>query len=78
MTLQEFKETLNRQPFVPFRITLSSGQSFEVRHPETAFLSRTSIYIGAGGFEDGVPAEYHICSLLHVTSIEPIDAAKAT
>jgi hypothetical protein len=37
-------------------------------------LSRTSIYIGTGDLEDGVPAEYRICSLLHVTSIEPIDA----
>jgi hypothetical protein len=75
MTLQEFKEPLFRKPFLPFRITLSSGQSFDVRHPETAFLSRTNIYIGAGGFEDGIPAEYRICSLLHVTSIEPIDSA---
>ncbi len=77
MTLREFKEALARRPFVPFRISLSSGQSFEVRHPEMAFLSRTSIYIGTGGFEDGIPAEYRICSLLHVTSIEPIDASNA-
>ncbi len=77
MTLREFKETLARRPFVPFRVTLSSGQTFEVRHPEMAFLSRTSIYIGTGGIEDGVPAEYRICSLLHVTAIEQIDAANA-
>jgi hypothetical protein len=77
MTLREFKDILDRRPFVPFRIVLSSGRSFEVRHPEMAFLSRTSIYIGTGELEDGVPAEYRICSLLHVTSIEPIDTPSA-
>ena len=77
MTVQTFREMLARRPFQPVKLTLSSGQTFEIRHPETAFLTRTSILIGVDVAEDGVPAEFRIVSLLHVTSIEPLSSQAA-
>ncbi len=74
MTIQTFREALSAKPFRPFRLVMSSGQSYEVRHPEMAFLSRTAIYVGVD-VEDGVPADFRICSLLHVTAIEPLSPA---
>jgi hypothetical protein len=74
MTLQTFRELMGQRPFKPFRLTLSSGQSYEVRHPEMALLTRTDILIGVGEMDDGVPAEFRICSLLHVNSVEPLIA----
>jgi hypothetical protein len=71
MTLQTFRELLGQRPFRPFRLVLSSGQTYEVRHPEMAMLTRTSILVGIDVAEDGVPAEFKICSLLHVTAVEP-------
>ncbi|CAA9415975.1 MAG: hypothetical protein AVDCRST_MAG64-2588 [uncultured Phycisphaerae bacterium] len=68
---------LARRPFQPVRLTLSSGQSFEIRHPEVAMLTRTSILVGTDLAEDGVPAEFKIISLLHVTSIEPMTSQAA-
>jgi hypothetical protein len=67
---------LARRPFEPVRITLSSGQAFEIRHPEMAMLTRTSLLIGVDADNEGVPAEFKILSLLHVTTIEPM-AGKA-
>lgn len=29
----ELSELLNREPFIPFRITMASGQAYEVRFP---------------------------------------------
>ena len=72
MTTQTFREMLARRPFQPVKLTLSSGQSLEIRHPEMAMLTRTSILIGVDPADDGVPAEFKIVSLLHVTSIEPV------
>ncbi len=72
MTLQTYRDILGRRPFQPVRLTLSSGQSYEIRHPEMAMLTRTSILIGTDAAEDGVPAEFKIVSLLHVTAIEPL------
>jgi hypothetical protein len=73
MTVQTFRELLARRPFQPVRLILSSGQAYEIRHPEMALLTRTDILIGTDLAEDGVPAQFKICSLLHVTAIEPIE-----
>jgi len=72
MTVQTFREMMGRRPFQPVRITLSSGQSYEIRHPEMAMLTRTSLLVGTDLADDGIPAEFKILSLLHVTAIEPI------
>lgn len=77
MTVQDFRNLLSDRPFQPFRLVMSSGQSYDVRHPEMAFLSRTSIYVGVDVADDGIPATYNICSLLHVTAIEPITSSPA-
>jgi hypothetical protein len=74
MTLQTFRELLTKRPFRSFRLVMSSGQSYEVRHPEMAMLTRTDILVGVDETDEGVPANFKICSLLHVTSIEPLNA----
>jgi hypothetical protein len=55
-----------------FRLVVSSGQMYKVRHPEMAFHTRTEILVGVDIAGDGIPAEFKICSLLHDTAIEPI------
>ena len=77
MTLQTFRELLTQRPFRPFRLVMSSGQSYEVRHPEMAMLTRTDILVGIDASEDNVPAEFKICSLLHVATVEPLSGAGA-
>jgi hypothetical protein len=73
MTVQTFRELLARRPFKPFRLVMSSGQTYDVRHPEMALLTRSDLLVGIDETEDGVPAEFKICSLLHVSAIEPIN-----
>lgn len=77
MTVQTFRDLLASRPFQPFRLVMSSGQTYEVRHPEMAWLTRTSILVGIDIADDGVPAEFRICSLLHVTAVEPLSASSA-
>src|SRR5438552_2665771 len=74
MTVQSFRDLLTAQPFKPFRLVMSSGKTYEVRHPEMAFLTRTSIYVAVDIADDGVPNDYRLCSLLHVTAVEPVSA----
>ena len=75
MTVQTFREMLAKRPFMPFRLVMSSGEKYEVRHPEMAFLSKTDIYVGIDIADDDIPNHYKICSLLHVTAIEPLSVA---
>lgn len=76
MTVQTFRDLLAERPFKPFRVVMFSGERHDVRHPEMAFLSKTSLYVGTD-LEDGIPAEFRICSLLHVTTVEPIEGHAA-
>jgi hypothetical protein len=77
MTVQTFRELLSQRPFQPFRLVMSSGQMYDVRHPEMAWLTRTSILVGIDQTDDGVPAEFKICSLLHVATVEPLNGTAA-
>jgi hypothetical protein len=76
MTVQRFRDLLMRRPFQPFRIVMSSGKTYDIRHPEMAFLTRTDILVGIDDTE-GVPADFRICSLLHVTAVEGLQRAPA-
>ena len=75
MAVQTFRDLLKARPFAPFRLIMSSGEQYEVRHPEMAYVTKTDILVGTLMADEGVPAEYRICSLLHVTAIEPLNAA---
>jgi hypothetical protein len=75
MAVQTCRELLKQRPFKPFRLVMSSGQSYEVRHPEMALLTRTDLLVGINETKDGVPAEFKICSLLHITAIEPLGSS---
>jgi hypothetical protein len=78
MTVQDFRTLLKAQPFQPFRFVMSSGQTYEVRHPEMAFLTRTSIHVAVDVADDGIPNDSRLCSLLHVTAIEPLNLATSS
>ena len=77
MTVQTFRDLLATRPFRPFRLVMSSGQAYEVRHPEMAWLTRSDILVGIDQTDEGVPAEFKICSLLHVTAVEPLTPTTA-
>ncbi len=77
MTVQTFRDLLTQRPFRPFRLVMSSGQTYEVRHPEMALPTRTDILVGIDADEDDVPTRFNICSLLQVVTIEPLSGAGA-
>ncbi len=75
MTVQTYRDLLTDRPFQPFRVVMSSGQAYEVRHPEMAFVTKTDLLVGIDVEDDGVPARFKICSLLHVTAVEALETA---
>ena len=54
---------------------MSSGKAYEVRHPEMAFVTKSDLLVGIDIQEDEIPAEFKICSLLHITAVEPLESA---
>jgi hypothetical protein len=66
------------KPFVPYRIRLNSGRTYEIRHPEMIKIGRSTIHVYS--FVDGANEVYdraEMVGLLLIESIEPIDAPRA-
>ena len=73
MTTTMFRDLLRQQPFRPFRVVMSSGEAYEVRHPEMAWVTHNDIFVGVNLAEGGLPVEARICPLLHVATVEPLN-----
>jgi hypothetical protein len=68
-----FSAALHREPFRAFRIELTSGKFYDIWHPDFAWLTRTSVLIGAFSGKDDVPDDFTECDLLPVVSLEPLN-----
>ena len=76
MRAVELRELLDRRPFEPIQLHISSGQTVDIRHPEMAFVTRSLVFVGVTDSDDRV-ADYGIFyNLLHVVKIEPLDGTK--
>jgi len=76
MRPEDIKELLHKQPFRPFRIHLSDGRAFDVRHPEFVLVLRSRLVIGLPETSPNtVPDRAEYCSLLHIVSVEELQAA---
>lgn len=42
---EEILDHLNREPFVPFRIVLTSGQGFDVTNPNLVAVGETILHV---------------------------------
>ena len=73
MNAEAVREMLNRRPFEPFEIVMSSGERHVVKHPEFLMLLRSQAVIG-----DPVTDRLAILSLMHVTELRPIQPQSST
>jgi hypothetical protein len=71
MSYDYFQELLNRRPFEPFAVHLSSGEVHAVRYPGYANLTRTRLVI-----VDPDADHIVVCSLLHIASVEMLQPAQ--
>ncbi len=74
MTTANLWDRIREKPFRSFRLHLSSGQSYDVRHPEFIAISRSRIVVSIEEGPDGLPERQVVISPLHVTSAEDIPA----
>lgn len=45
MTREDVRQELQREPFLPLRLQLSSGQKIVIRYPNTAWVQQNTILI---------------------------------
>jgi hypothetical protein len=67
MNAEAIREMLNRRPFEPFEIVMSSGERHVVKHPEFLMLLPSRAIVG-----DPVTDQAAMLSLMHITELRPV------
>jgi hypothetical protein len=76
MRPEDIRELLDAQPFVPFRICLTDGKSYEVPHRDFVMISRTVIDIGVSRQTDKSIYDNIVrVSPIHIVRVENLQAA---
>lgn len=77
MTRRNLFRYVDSEPFQPFRIKMTSGERFEIRHPEMIQVGRTTASVFMWMSEDAEqPREREReISILLIESIEPMQPA---
>jgi hypothetical protein len=74
MPPEQLLALLRAHPFVPFRVTLTDGRQFDVRHPDMAMPGRRFVVIGIPETDGGDYVGRTITvALVHLTSLEPLE-----
>jgi hypothetical protein len=79
MTAEHIREWLREVPFQPFRIVTSSGESYEIFHPDTVLVTTRVLYIGLyRSNRPNVPDRVAHVAVMHVTELVPLDMPPAS
>jgi hypothetical protein len=75
MTREELLDQARRQPFRPFRIVLTTGEQYDIRHPELILVGRRSLAIGITNRANGTAYDRLVrADLLNVVRTEELTA----
>ncbi len=71
----DIQSRLRQKPFMPVRIIISSGQTFDIFHPDLVLVGRRDMIVGMASSEN--PAQYDRTTripIMHVTALEDLPA----
>jgi hypothetical protein len=77
MDPKELAGAVRRRPFTPFRLTLTEGSTYDVRHPEFCMVGKRSAIIGLAPLDE----TEHLfdrsvtLDLLHIVKLEPLETS---
>jgi hypothetical protein len=78
-TAEDIQARLRERPFIPVRLVTSSGQSYDITHPDLVLVGRRFLIIGTASNEN--PAQIEAASrvaVLHVSDLQDIPHAAAS
>ncbi len=80
ITPQRLISYVSAEPFRPFRISMASGQTLEIKHPEMISVGRSTASIYFAMSDDPAQARERVreVSLMLMESVEPLETKSAT
>ena len=76
MNPEALNEDLSREPFIPLRLTLTTGETIDIRDPGGTFINHLALYIfevRRGG--DHIVDRSRLISLRHIVQVEQLATA---
>ena len=78
-TAEMIKARLKQAPFVPLRIVTSSGQSFDVYHPELLWVGTRDVHVGKPSSKDPtIYSDVTRIALMHITALDDLPSKTPT
>jgi hypothetical protein len=77
MNPETLREQVCKQPFEAFRVYLSDGSHYDIRHPEMIAITRRDMAIAIGPGNDELPDRLATCDPLHIVRVEPLNGRAA-
>lgn len=75
MNPDDLRDYVRRKPFEPFRLHLTDGSTFDIRHPEMILIARRTVAVGLPASAGSTEADrITTISILHIVRAEPIEA----
>jgi hypothetical protein len=75
MTQEDLQGAARRQPFEPFRLVLTTGATYDIRHPDLIMVGKRSAIVGVTVEPGGTAYDRTIkVDLFHVVGIEELPA----
>ena len=71
---EDVKKHLTKRPFEAFRLCMTDGQKYDVRHPDLCVVDLTTVYVGVPHPKrPGIAMDVHHCVLVHIVRFEPLN-----
>lgn len=78
-TAPDIRSRVQRQPFDPFRIVTTSGQTFDVLHPDLVTVGAGHVAVGHPSRKDpGIYDGLSEVAILHITTLERLPSESST
>lgn len=71
MAIEDLRELLLSDPFRPFRIRLTSGDHYDIRHPLSAALMKSRLFIAVPNTDKSNYVPY-----LHIAALETLNGTR--
>jgi len=76
-TADDIQARLHETPFVPLRVVTSSGQAYDVTHPNLVLVGQRALIIGTASNDN--PTQFETASrvaILHVADLQDLPTSK--
>ncbi len=69
----DIQARLRQQPFVPMRIVTTTGQTYDIHHPELLMVGRHFVFVGLPNKENPTQADQvTYVAIIHVTEMRDL------